>query len=300
MIIFPWLLKKNKMKILIPLTYISVYGKITNPFVSSLAKGLEECGNFVICSLDDFWQDFRRYDVIFIQWPDIFTDYVNNFGLENFRNHLNTIKQSGVKIVVTCHNLHPHNCNTQTTSIYHLVYSKADAFHHLGGYSFNLLSHQYPKKFHFIVPHHIADELFQVFCSKEQAKEKLQIPLNNVVISSFGAFRNTEEEKLFKNMADDIGNKQITYLAPRMIIGHLYHGRQIGKTIECLKKTWDCKRLNIKTKGSFMSNDEQSLWLAASDIVFIQRKEILNSGNIPLAFSQGKIVVGPNLGATES
>ena len=37
-------------------------------------------------------------------------------------------------------------------------------------------------------------------------------------------------------------------------------------------------------------------WLSASDIVFIQRIEILNSGNLPLAFSAKKKVVGPDVG----
>ena len=36
--------------------------------------------------------------------------------------------------------------------------------------------------------------------------------------------------------------------------------------------------------------------MAASDVIFIQRKDILNSGNVPLAFLYHKVVVGPKVG----
>lgn len=39
------------------------------------------------------------------------------------------------------------------------------------------------------------------------------------------------------------------------------------------------KYLGIKYAG-FLPNEELNEWLYASDIVFIQRKEILNSGNV--------------------
>lgn len=56
------------------------------------------------------------------------------------------------------------------------------------------------------------------------------------------------------------------------------------------------KRAKGGNHAGFLSSEELNEWLCASDIVLIQRKEILNSGNLPLAFSAGKIVVGPNKG----
>ena len=37
-------------------------------------------------------------------------------------------------------------------------------------------------------------------------------------------------------------------------------------------------------------------YMAASDVIFIQRKDVLNSANIPLAFLFHKIAIGPNVG----
>lgn len=45
-----------------------------------------------------------------------------------------------------------------------------------------------------------------------------------------------------------------------------------------------------------VSHKDLPYYIAASDVIFIQRKKILNSGNIPLAFLFKKIVIGPDIG----
>ena len=37
-------------------------------------------------------------------------------------------------------------------------------------------------------------------------------------------------------------------------------------------------------------------YFVAADVVFIQRLEILNSGNVPMAYAAAKVVVGPDMG----
>lgn len=165
----------------------------------------------------------------------------------------------------------------------------------MGTYSYNILKEKYPNTFHFIVPHHVADEMWNRKNNNSDFRRKLNIPEKDIVISSFGAFRNQDEVNLFLNMAKDVGRKGITYLAPRIPIGKLYNGRRLIKSISFIKKYIKYKLLGVRFAG-FLSSEELDEWLCASDIVFIQRKEILNSGNVPLAFSAQKVVVGPNLG----
>ena len=38
------------------------------------------------------------------------------------------------------------------------------------------------------------------------------------------------------------------------------------------------------------------IYMVSSNVIFIQRKDILNSGNVPLAFLYHKVVVGPKVG----
>lgn len=45
-----------------------------------------------------------------------------------------------------------------------------------------------------------------------------------------------------------------------------------------------------------IDNCDLPYYLAASDAIIIQRKDTLNSGNIPLAFLFRKVVTGPNTG----
>ena len=267
-----------------------------NPYVFSLVEGLIGYGHQVECGLYEFWHSFDEYDLLYLQWPEVIFNWKSSqVEIERLSSHFDLIKKAGVKTVVTCHNLHPHNKDERMTELYHLVYSKVDAFHHLGKYSYDVMKEKFPGKIHFIAPHHIADCLWENPIVPSLAKRRLHIPKANVVVSSFGAFRNDEEIRLYVDMAKGITNCRRTFLAPRIPMGHFYHGRHVGKTIHSLSKAFLYKIIGIRYSG-FLAEEELIEWLYASDIVVIQRKEILTSGNLPLAFSAGKVVVGPDLG----
>jgi len=280
------------MKILMVIRYNSV----PNPYVNSLVNGLINFGHDVKCDLDLFWNSFNDFDLLFFQWPEaIFEWERNSIDLQKLSEHFEKIRKAHIKMIITCHNLRPHNKDKKTVELYNLVYSKVDAFHHMGNYSYEKLKKRFPHQYHFIAPHHVADSLWEYSINSIDAKRALHIPKDNIVISSFGEFRNTDEVHLFLDMAKDVSNRHISFLAPRLPIGRIYNGRWINKSIKNLYLLILYKKLGIKYSG-FLSNEELKVWLSASDVVFIQRKEILNSGNVPLAFSASKIVVGPNQG----
>lgn len=268
----------------------------TNPYVSSLVFGLIKCGHEVICSRDLFWESFPEYDLLYLQWPEAIIDWgKEEIDIEKISRHFNRIKEARVKTVITCHNLHPHNYDPKIIDLYNVVYTKVDAFHHMGRYSYNLFMKKYPRQYHFIAPHHVADSLWKNPLNLSEAKKNLHIPKKSIVVSSFGAFRNREETRLFVDMAKDICNRHIYFLAPRIPMMPFYIGRHIRRSIRSLKEYLLYKMIRVKSSG-ILTDEELSIWLSASDVVFIQRKEILNSGNLPLAYSAGKIVVGPDLG----
>ena len=270
----------------------------TNPYVSSLVQGLEAEGCDVNCSLVDFWYAYDKYDLLFFQWPEeIFQWNVLQIDLGRLSKQFDTIRHAGVKTVITCHNLYPHNHNKRTTELYELVYSKVDAIHHLGKYSYELMKERFPQKYHFIAPHHIADSLWSNTPNSKDGKHILRIPSDSIVISSFGEFRNNDEKDLFFLIVKKCksNSKRIVFLAPRLYAGRLYNGRWINKTFIHICKSLVFKYYGIRCSG-YLSDEELRLWLSATDIVFIQRKSILNSGNIPLAYSAGKVVVGPDVG----
>ena len=281
------------MKILFVSSPQSVYGNKTNPFVSSLIEGLKEYGNITIdCDLDSFWNNYTSYDLIYFQWPErIFNWNTEAIDIKKLSHHFDLIKKNQIKTVITCHNLLPHNGNPKVMQLYDLVYSKVDAFHHLGKYSYQLMRLKYPNSYHFIAPHHVPNSYFDLYKSPH-AKSKLSISEKEIVIASFGAFRNNDEKKLFLTMVDDTRDLHTRYLAPRLKI---YDKTYTNWLFSYLKEIFFCHSKKIKTSG-FLEEEKLKKWLSAADIVFIQRKDILNSGNLPLAFAAGKIVIGPNIG----
>ena len=267
-----------------------------NPFVSSLVDGLIKCGHEVMRGLDLFWTAYDKYDLLFFQWPEaIFNWNRDEIDIEKLSKQFERIKEAGVRTLITCHNLHPHNYDKTTTFLYDFVYSKVDAFHHMGKFSYELLKEKYPQKYHFIAPHHVAESLWENPLFSSDAKTKLSIPKNSIVVSSFGVFRNEEEIRFYVNMVKDVTNRHLVFLAPRLPVTHFYIGRHVKRIVRFLRTGLLYKLFRIRTSG-YLTDEELRLWLSASDIVFIQRKEILNSGNLPLAFAGGKTVVGPDLG----
>ena len=275
---------------------VSEGGFVKNPFVPSLADGLIRCGHEIAFGLDRFWDSFDAYDLLYFQWPEAIFDWRREgIDLNRLSSHFNRIKDSGVRTVITCHNLHPHNNDTKTMALYDLVYSNVDAFHHMGRYSYGLFRDKYPDSIHFIAPHHVADSFWTKTVSSHEAKRALKIPMDSVVVSSFGEFRNSEEVWLFVKMAKDVFSRDTSFLAPRIPRGSCPNSFNLGKALKLLLRNLVYKSLRIRPSG-FLSDDELRVWLSASDVVFIQRKEILNSGNLPLAYAAGKVVVGPDRG----
>ena len=55
-------------------------------------------------------------------------------------------------------------------------------------------------------------------------------------------------------------------------------------------------KLHAGANDELIDNCDLPYYMAASNVIFIQRKDILNSGNVPLAFLYHKVVVGPKVG----
>lgn len=286
------------MKILIT---TPIYSNIeSNPFVKVLSEGLQALGNDVVCSRDEFWNNPKAFDLIFFQWPqDLLTKEERvqqdpdtiNFHLLRIEKQLQLIKKEHIPMFITVHNIHPHNGSEFMCAVYDLVYGYADAFHHMGDFSRVLFTKNYPQAHHFIVPHPIYYNLFDVTLSQGECRKKYGLPQNKPVIIAFGSFRNNDERSLILNLSHKYRYNCCLW-APK-------YNRILGGNNGKLSKafTYVLYRMRgIKMYRGEISDEEMLEMITASDVVFIQRTEILNSGNLPLGFSLGKIVVGPDRG----
>lgn len=279
------------MRILIPVTLNNSIDD--NPFVKIISDGLISLGHNVVCNKDELWNNFIQYDLIFFQWPDLLLqDEIKKENiLGKYEDLLKSIKANGVKMVITVHNLHPHNNDSFLTDLYNLIFSYVDGFHHMGDYSYEMLLNKYPNATHFIVPHPVFYNDSDVPHDKSYYKRKFGLPQRKPTIMSFGGFRNETEREMFLYLSRKYYFRCCLW-APKF---NRFEGTN-RKTLYKILTRIKYRLLGIKMWRGAISDIEAAEMAKAADIIFIQRNEILNSGNLPLGFFGGCIVVGPNMG----
>jgi hypothetical protein len=70
---------------------------------------------------------------------------------------------------------------------------------------------------------------------------------------------------------------------PKKLVPRLYH-------------TLYYRLKGIQFSNEVIPDDLMQCYFCAADVILIQRLDILNSGNLPMAFHAGKVVVGPDVG----
>ena len=279
-----------------------------NHFVSSLGNALQKQGCEVAYGLKLLWTDeVLGYDIIHFQWPEglfgLFGHQVTDEELKRVNQRLVWLEEHGKKLFYTCHNLKPHtNKNENLLRLYELIYSNADYVHHLGNYSCDLLQPQYPNAHHIVIPHHIYDNVLSFSVSQQEARQRLHLPQDKKIILSFGKFRNDKERNFVLNLKKKIkvqpsaseANSSL-FLMPGFYRETLHTWNPI-KFITRLNHTIHYKLKGINFCNEVIPADLMQCYFCAADVVLIQRLDIMNSGNLPMAYHAGKVVVGPDVG----
>ena len=288
-----------------------------NHFVSSLGNALQKQGGEVVYGLKLLWTDeVLDCDIIHFQWPEglfgLFGHQVTDEELKRVNQRLVWLKEHGKKLFYTCHNLKPHtNKNENLLRLYELIYSNADYVHHLGNYSCELLQPQYPNAHHIVIPHHIYDNVLSFSVSQQEARQRLHLPQDKKIILSFGKFRNDKERNFVLSLKEKIEvqpsaaealratpskeRNSVLFLMPGFYRQTL-HTWNPKKLVPRLYHTLYYRLKGIQFSNEVIPDDMMQCYFCAADVVLIQRLDILNSGNLPMAFHAGKVVVGPNVG----
>ncbi|CAK7003824.1 MAG: hypothetical protein PETM_00107 [Petrimonas sp.] len=273
-----------------------------NPYVYSLVKGLKSQGCTIDCSLEQFWSNYDEYDIFHFQWPESIFNWepVTNEDVEKLAIHLSRLLNKKKKIVYTRHNIVPHySTNEYKEKLYKLLERESDVILHMGVYSLTQLKSQITDRDtrHFIVPHHTYDEIYTSIIDKESARKRLKIKNDKFVFLCFGAFRNKEERKMVYKSFSKLKYPKKLLVAPRFFKYkiNIKHPRALIKGI--------IERLNYfslsndkSLSAKFIDNQMLPYYFSSADVIFIQRCQILNSGNIPMAFHFCKTVIGANTG----
>lgn len=276
-----------------------------NLFVHVLCQAIYNLKIDIRCSCRDFWEKNDIYDIIHFQWPEEVVGWncTDISVVERLKERIAYFKAVGTKFIYTRHNSCPHYSNPVIKQAYEVIESCSDLVVHMGKYSQEEFKQNYPGSRNIIIPHHIYENTYNENITREEARVKIGIPKNKFVITAFGKFRNHEEINMVLHSYLHFRNKNKFLLAPRILPFSNHPGqRNILKRIISFSGYYlapfflKLRGVKAGTSEELIENDQLPYYLAASDVVFVQRKKILNSGNIPLAFLFRKVVIGPNVG----
>ena len=244
-----------------------------NPFSQHIYNELLEYDLDADCNADNFWKCVpSQYDIIHIQFPEALFEWkVDNISQGQFKrlkDRIEELQNAGCKIFYTRHNEGVQiKRKGHIDDVYKYIEQSADGVIHMGTYSMRdcINKYRYSNARHYVVPHHTYPHLVRNY-DRAMACEMFGLDPSKPVVLVFGTYRSEKEKQLVRSAFDGCDTEGAQLLAP---------------TLE---------------RGKFISDKELPLYFAAADVVFIQRLRILNSGNLPLAFYYGKVVVGPYLG----
>jgi glycosyltransferase involved in cell wall biosynthesis len=287
------------MKVYQLMDYFSETGeRPLNPYVSILMDGISNLSDDVewFHGVDFLWDDrVFDMDIIHTHWLGFMK--ASKMEVERFRQRFKVIKEKGIKIVATVHNLEKHYSKSEEGNLYYtIVYSHADVFVHLGDYSKKLFEQRYPNAQHVMIPHHVYDHEYPDIPNRKASLRKLHLSSRKKYVLCFGFFRDEEELKMVDTLANEVHKHRIEVLVP-----HYYTMKKWMNRYKRFKR-WVKMRLRerqvpgLHIYGWDISHELLPFFFGAADAVLIQRKKILNSGNLPMAFLMGKVCIGPNIG----
>ena len=277
-----------------------------NLFVQTLCKGIAAQGVDITYSTNRFWhEEQREYDIIHLQWPEELVGWSCNDPetVAQLRQRIGQWRSRGARFVYTRHNLRPHYANPYIQAAYDVVEQAADVVVHMGEYSYNEFLAEHPQSCNRLIPHHLYEDTYPADLSPEVARAKLGIGRTKFVLTAFGKFRNRKEVDMVLRAWLHTHLRGKLLLAPRLLPFYRkpWYGQAAKRwasqlayhTLIPLARLW---HIRAGSNEEIVSNDDLPYYLAASDVVMVQRKDILNSGNVPLGFLFGKVVIGPDTG----
>lgn len=274
----------------------NAYVRVFVKQISAIRKNI-----FLDYGIRKFWsEEAFQFDIIHIMWPHfllLLGSRTECHSTDELEVRFSQLEAKGVIIVSTCHNIVPHyNKNQNAIQSYNIVYRHSRMIFHLGRYSLNAFEKEYVEAKNVLLEHPVYDIEYPQTPSQDESLSKLGLSHKRTYLLCFGAFRNKEERQLIMEASKKFKDKSIRILAPKFF--KIKRRRNVMKMIPdiiiFLYYKLHCRK--ILFSGKNVPCSLLPYYFRACDIAVIQRTKILNSGNLPLNFYFGNIVVGPNIG----
>ncbi|MGJ8673006.1 hypothetical protein [Rubritalea sp.] len=268
-----------------------------NPYVLNLMQALKLNGEAQVeYGLHWLWDPRFSFNLIHFQWPEEIFGWraATEAELARLQQRLEEHKNGGGKCVITVHNELPHGQYAKPfEALYRLLYEYADALVHLGEASISSIKARYfaetNSKIHRVIKHGDYG-CFLNGKEKGEARKCLKLSEEEFVLVHVGAIRSEKELGLLLR-----GFRVLPMQKKRLLIA----GRLPYPSRRDWRHYWLRLRLqrdaHVLLVEKNLTNDEVERCVVASDMLFIARTESLNSGNVALAYTFGKVVVGPDI-----
>jgi hypothetical protein len=271
----------------------------TNPYTTQLFAAMESAlgAGQAVHGVERFWSVRQGIDILHLQWPEALVGIrePSASDLQRIADSLQAWKREGTRIVVTIHNAHPHGADSEPyRELYRMVYEAADGFIHLGEASIKFLLGRFSEAVsgatHRVIPHGDYSCL-RGEGGQEQAKQSLGIPSGTRVIASIGRIRDVRELRLLSRGFDSAKLENTMLL----VAGRLPFSSKRQAGYYRLRWPIFVSRRKRLSEGLIPAGEIQK-YVRATDVLAIPRIDNMNSGNIALGFTFGRVVVGPDVG----
>lgn len=280
-----------------------------NRFLVDLNAALQRHGT-VVHDHEAFWNRKGDYDVVHLHFPEYMTYEIEQAYREQLSDELIDAVEARLRywsqrstLVVTRHVLLPHDARVDPRweRLYQTVYRYVDGVVHFAEpsveefrqrYAATKFIHGHPA--HCIVPHHNYATLPNTV-ERDEARRRLGIPQQARVLLVFGAIRNEDERQLILN-----GFKRARVRSKLLLVSRWRENLPQVRWIRLKYWLRDLNRFYYRLHPryhfnyGFVEEADTQLYLNAADVLFIPRLHVLNSGNVTLGMTFGKVVVGPD------
>jgi glycosyltransferase involved in cell wall biosynthesis len=272
-----------------------------NIYIRELGRAYAELGWTPIYGPENLLEGNLRPDLLHMHWPEEFYRWRGEGSLaaraKHFLTRLQALREVGVPMVWTVHNLTPHDVADAAVDaeVYRTVIDCTDAIHHHCDCSVQALADRYPvpARVQQFVQAHGHYFSYPNTIGRDEARRELGLPADAQVFLQFGQIRGYKGLDLLLSAFDQLK-------VPRkfLLVAGLYNAPTgPGAWRERLRLAWrkrTDKRLLIH--GRAIDSDRIQVYVNAADCVVLSHTAGLNSGVAVLGMSFARAVVGPRLG----
>jgi beta-1,4-mannosyltransferase len=268
-----------------------------NPYLGSLITGLNSTDlvTSVMSGAILFWMLPKNVDILHIQWPEVLFPGgrdPSEVELAKLEERLEEWKKR-TRIVASIHNRIPHFRKTdRARRLFATIYKHCDGIIHFGERSVEAFKEDFPmlgSMPHAVIPHGNY-AFFENTVSPAEARRRLEIDPERFVVLAFGQMRHQRELRcLLQGFLKFKHRSKTLLIAGRMFCPHHF----IIKACQFLQRH---SKLPVLIHNRFIPDTEVQHFLNAADVLVIPHMDQLNSGNVALGFTFGKVVVGPATG----